>query len=124
MRKAAGIILLILVLFEIGSIIIGVIGLRVSGFLYSFWWPIVFQRIVWSGFFVAAGVLCLKRKYWGLCLATALLLFLIRIPSVVEPLLNGIPISMVWGYWIPVIGLLISTIFISLRKKEWQEILG
>ena len=122
MRKAAGIILLILVVFELGPIIIGVIGLSVSGFLYSsLWLPLVFQRIVWSGFFVAAGVLCLKRKYWGLCLATALLVFLIRIPAVVEQLLNGIPVSMVWGYWIPVIGALISTIFICLRKSEWSE---
>ena len=122
MRKAAGIILLILVVFELGPIIIGVIGLSVSGFLYStLWWPLVFQRIVWSGFFVAAGVLCLKRKYWGLCLASALLVFLLRIPAVVEQLLQGIPISMIWGYWIPVIGALISTIFICLRKSEWSE---
>jgi predicted neutral ceramidase superfamily lipid hydrolase len=122
MRKAAGIILIIFGAFELGPIIIGVIGLSVSGFLYSpLWWPIIFQEIVWSGFFVAAGVLCLKRKYWGLCLATALLVFLIRTPWVVEQLLNEIPISIIWGYWIRVIGALISTIFISLRKKEWKE---
>lgn len=123
MRKAAGIILLILVVFELGPIIIGVTGLSVSGFHSStLWWPLVYNRIVWSGFFVAAGVLCLKRKYWGLCLAPALIVFLIRIPSVVAQLPNGIPISVVWGYWIPVIGALISTIFICLSKKEWQEI--
>ena len=122
MRKAAGIILLILVVFELGPMIIGVLGLSVSGFPYSpLWWPFVFQRIVWSGFFVAAGVLCLKRKYWGLCLAPALLAFLLRIPSLVEQLLQGTPISMIWGYWIPVIGALISTISICLRKGEWSE---
>jgi hypothetical protein len=123
MRKAAGIILLILVVFELGPIIIDVIGLSVSGFHWSSpWWLSVSQRIVWSGFFAAAGVLCLKRKYWGLCLAPALLAFLIRIPSVVAQLLNGVPISIIWGYWITVIGALISTIFIYRRKKEWQEI--
>ena len=125
MRKAAGIILIILGVFRLIWPIIDVIGMSDLGIpsssLVSMIWGLVYFGIVWGGFFVAAGVLCLKRKYWGLCLASALLVFLLRIPAVVEQLLQGIPISMIWGYWIPVIGALISTIFICLRKSEWSE---
>jgi len=123
MRKAAGIILLILVVFGLVTTIIHVIDL--IGFpshsLLDMLWPFVYTRIVWGGFFVAAGVLCLKRKYWGLCLATALFGFLSPIPVVVEPLLRGIFISAFWETWILIIGALISTIFICLRKSEWSE---
>ena len=120
MRKAAGIILLILAVFGLVTMIIDVIDL--SSFTVTLLWPFVYQRIVYSGFFVAAGVLCLKRKYWGLCLAPALFVFLIRIPSVVDPLVRGnLYISVTWENWIMVIGALISTIFISLRKSEWSE---
>jgi len=120
MRKAAGIILLILAVFGLVTMIIDVIDL--SSFTVTLLWPFVYQRIVYSGFFVAAGVLCLKRKYWGLCLAPALFVFLIRIPSVVDPLVRGnLYISVTWENWIMVIGALISTIFICLRKNEWSE---
>jgi hypothetical protein len=110
MRKAAGIILLSLVVFGLVTTVIDVRVLIV----------IVSVRIVGGGFLVAAGVLCLKRKYWGLCLAPALFALLTGISSVVEPLLRGdFPTS--WQTWIWVIGALISTIFISLAKKEWQK---
>jgi len=124
MRKAAGIILLILVVFGLVTLIIDAIGLIGLG-LYSpvtLLWPWVYMRIVYGGFLVAAGVLCLKRKYWGLCLATALFALLIGISQVVEPLLSEYrSISMTWRSWILVAGTLISTIFISLRKSEWSE---
>jgi hypothetical protein len=121
MRIAAGIILIILVVFGLVALIIDVRVLSdsvspvfiLSGFVYS--------RIVYGGFLAAAGVLCLKRKYWGLCLATALFALLTGISSVAEPLLRGqFSISMTWRSWILVVGALISTIFISLTKKEWQ----
>ncbi len=122
MRKAAGIILLILVVFGLVTTIIGVrtlIGLHIpSSTLVSNLFGFVYNRIVWGGFLVAGGVLCLKRKYWGLCLAPALFGFLIPIPSLVR----GNPsISTTWETWILVVGALISTILITLTKKEWPE---
>jgi hypothetical protein len=126
MRKAAGIILIVLVVFGLVALIIDVralsgLGIRSSS-LVSMLWGLVYSRIVWGGFLVAAGVLCLKRKYWGLCLAVPLFGLLIPIPSVVQPLLRGnLSVSATWDTWILVVGALISTIFISLTKKEWQE---
>jgi hypothetical protein len=118
MRKAAGIILLSLVGFGLVTTIIDVMsGSNIpSSILIGF--PYI--RIVQGGFLVAAGVLCLKRKYWGLCLAPALYALLKGISSVVGPLLRG-DFSTNWQIWIWVIGALISTTFIFLTKKEWQE---
>ena len=125
MRKAAGIILLILVVFGLVTLIIDVKALSSgipSSSLVSMLRPFVYTRIVYGGFLIAAGVLCLKRKYWGLCLATALFALLIGISSVVGLLLREPPsISVTWRSWILVVGALISTIFISLRKSEWSE---
>jgi hypothetical protein len=123
MRKAAGIILLILVVFGLVTTIIGVrtlIGLHIpSSTLVSNLFGFVYNRIVWGGFLVAGGVLCLKRKYWGLCLAPALFALLVQISVVVQSLLGHFLMS--WQTWVWVIGALISTIFISLTKKEWPE---
>ena len=126
MRKAAGIILLSLVVFGLVTTVIDVkvlSGLDIpSSTLVSNLFGLIYTRIVSGGFLVAAGVLCLKRKYWGLCLAPALFGFLIPLFSAVVPLLSGnLSISTTWETWIPVVGALISTIFISLTKKEWQE---
>jgi hypothetical protein len=126
MRKAAGIILLSLVVFGLVTLIIDVrvlSGLDISSSIFvSNLFGLIYTRIVSGGFLVAAGVLCLKRKYWGLCLASALFGFLIPLFSAVMPLLSGnLSISTTWETWIPVVGALISTIFISLTKKEWQK---
>jgi len=124
MRIAAGIILIILVAFGLVALIIDVrvlSGLDIpSSTLVSNLFGLVYTRIVSGGFLVAGGVLCLKRRYWGLCLAPALFAFLMGISSVVQPFLRG-DFSTSWQTWIWVIGALISTIFISLTKKEWQE---
>ena len=130
MRKAAGIILIILGMFLLVRMIINVSGLSdfyipsSSSFL-SMLWGVVPKGIVWGGLLVAGGVLCLKRRYWGLCLVSALLTFVITILPVVGALLRGsLRLLMTWETWILVLGALISTIFISLTKKEWKEIQG
>ena len=118
MRIAAGIILIILAVFGLVALIIDVRALTFIS--VSMLFGSVYNQIVWGGFLVAAGVLCLKRKYWGLCLAPALFALLVQITLVVPPLLRGY-FLMRWQIWIWVIGALISTIFISLTKKEWQK---
>jgi len=117
MRIAAGIMLIILGMFGlIGLIIIGLGDFRVL--LSSP--PFVLWRIGFGAFFITGGVLCLMRRYWGLCLASALLALFIGVFSVVEPLLHGY-FLMTWNTWIPILGAVISTMFIALTKKEWQK---
>jgi len=117
MRIAAGIMLIILGMFGlIGLIIIGLSDFRVL--LSSP--PFVLWRIGFGAFFITGGVLCLMRRYWGLCLASALLALFIGISFVVEPLLHG-HLLMTWDTWILVVGAVISTVFISGTKKEWQK---
>jgi hypothetical protein len=132
MRKAAGIILII-------SGIVGLVGVVMSlstsniyiellDYLHLILW-----RIGSGAFLIVGGVFCLRRKYWGACLAAALFAVgFIGIPSTIDyfryvathklgPLSDG-PISMTWGIWIVLLGAVISTIFIIRRKKEWSEI--
>ena len=123
MRKAAGILLIILGTFEVVLMIIDLSYVRdlglASSSLLPMIWGIVFGRIVSGGLLVAGGVLCLRRRYWGLCLVSALLPLLISINDVVLKDLTGG--DMLWRFWVPLPGQLIATIFISVRKGEWSE---
>jgi hypothetical protein len=116
MRIAAGIILIILGMLGLIGLIIVMSYFGIN--LYTL--PIDLLRIVLDAFLVTGGVLCLKIRYWGLCLASALLALFLGIFAVVEPLLSG-HFFMTWDTWILVIGAVISTIFISVTKKEWQK---
>jgi len=117
MRQAAGIMLIILGMFGLIRLII--ISLSDFGVLLSSP-PFVLWRIGFGAFFVTGGVLCLMRRYWGLCLVSALLALFIGVFSVVEPLLHGY-FLMTWNTWIPILGAVIAAIFISLTKKQWQK---
>ena len=128
MRRAAGIILII-------SGIVGLIGvvrnLSNSG-IYLPVLPVILWRIGSGALLVTGGVFCLKKRYWGACLASALLALFIGISSTIDMLRYMTPnrmgpvwpggIGLTWGIWIMVLGAVISIVFISLKKKEWQEI--
>jgi len=120
MRKAAGIMLIILGMWGLIGLISGIIVLSDSGM--NPYLPFFLWRIICIPFFVIGGVFCLRKKYWRVCLASALLAVFIGIAIVVAPLLEGRHFFMAWQTWILVLGALIATIFISLRKREWQEI--
>ena len=128
MRKAAGIILIILGMIGLIGL---VLNLSNSGIDLPFLFVILW-RIGSAALLVSGGVFCLKRKYWRACLASALFTLFIGISSTIDylryvathklgPLSDG-PISMTWGIWIVLLGAVISTIFIIRRKKEWSEI--
>jgi len=124
MRKAAGIILIILgVVLMVELIYRGVMSSSIipSSYFLSNLWGVVSRVIVYGGLLVAGGFLCLKRRYWGLCLVSALLTLFFQIIPVVGQLLRG-PLYTTWVTWILIPGALIATIFISRTKKEWQEI--
>jgi hypothetical protein len=127
MRGAAGIILIILGMIGLIGL---VVGFSHSGTDLSFL-PAVLWRIGSGAFFVAGGVFCLKRRYWGLCRASALFALFIGISSTIDylrhiatgrmgPLSDG-PVFMVWGIWIMVGAAIVSTILILLAKKRWQR---
>jgi len=121
MRKAAGIILIIVSVVRLVDVVINAIGMPHFVFGSMFWWSVLYW-IVWGGLLLAGGVLCIKRRYWGLCLVSALLTFLVTILPAVEALTRGnLAYFMNWRIWITVVGTLISTIFIFLTKKEWKE---
>jgi hypothetical protein len=127
MRQAGGIILIALGMIGLIGLVVGVSH---SG-VYLSLLPRVLWRIGSGALLVAGGVFCLRRRYWGLCLASALFALFIGISSTIDnlryisanrmgPLWDG-PVGMVWGTWIVLLGAVISTIFISLTKKEWQK---
>jgi hypothetical protein len=122
MRKAASIILIVLSMVSLVGIIISMSDMPAPAFRTMLLW-FVSQWIIYGGLLLAGGVFCLKRRYWGLCLVSALLTLSRTTLAAVEPLAHGsIGYFMDWKIWIMVIGALVATIFISLRKKEWQEI--
>jgi len=116
MRRAAGIILIILGMIGLIGL---VLNLSNSGIYLPFLFVILW-RIGSGALLVTGGVFCLRRRYWGPCLASALLALFIGIYSVVEMLLNVLH-PMAWGIWIMALGAVISIVFISLKKKEWQK---
>ena len=120
MRKTAGIILIILGMWGLIGLITVLIFLSAPGM--NPYLPFFLWRIICAPFFVIGGVFCLRKKYWRVCLASTLLAVFIGIAEVVAPLVEGRYFFMTWQTWILALGGLISTIFISLRKKAWQEI--
>ena len=130
MRKAAGIILIIMGIGQVANMVASVVGVWPgsfinSGSLFRGLWYLGYWPIIYGALFITGGILSIGKRYWGLCLISALLALVGGIYSVVNALLLGFTIgylSETWGAWLLVVGALISIIFISLRKKEWQGI--
>ena len=68
-------------------------------------------------FILAAGVFCLTRKYWKVCYASALVTLVIMLVWLISNAANSIGLAWV----VSVVGTL-PIIFVTLTKKEWQEI--
>jgi len=135
MRKAAGIILItlgvsflyflidVVVVFDITIFLApfyaGIQGFIVGVFLLGF--------AVSAAFPITGGILCLRRKYWEVCLGSALFA---AFSSVLLPvLLSYTSLSIIytsrgWTIWVMLVAAVISVIFILRTKKEWQEILA
>jgi peptidoglycan/LPS O-acetylase OafA/YrhL len=121
MRITAGVVLIILGVWALTGLIGGVIIITgVSGgnpYLPFFLW-----RIICVPFLITGGVFCLRQKYWRVCLASALVAVFVGIAIVVAPLLDGRYFFVNWQTLVMFVGGLIATIFVSLRKKEWQGV--
>jgi hypothetical protein len=115
MRIAAGIILITLGVLSLRGLIIHVSELvDIPALIFS---------IVQVVFFITGGIFCLTRRYWRICLASASFVALFGIFFVVTVSLGRvIYLGEGWRLWITVIAGVISLIFISRTRKEWQEI--
>ena len=126
MRIAAGIILIISGTVGLIGLVISLTGIYVNLLPYL---PSILWRIGSAALLVSGGVFCVRRRYWGTCLASALFALFIGVSSTIDYLryitTNRMgplgPISMTWGIWILLLGAVISTIFICLTRKEWQK---
>ena len=120
MRKAAGILLIIL-----GAIVLG-INVFVLWFYASSRIDLLnILTFVWAMFAFIGGILCLMRRHWGVCLASAIAAVVLGIFGVLLAGLGwGIPgfVAGIVGFPLVLAGGIASTVFISRRKKEWQEI--
>ncbi len=120
MRIAAGIILIISGMWRLFGLISAVIILSDSGL--NPYLPFFLGRIIGIPLLVISGILCLGKKYWRVCLVLTLLAVFIESAVIMAPLLEGRHLFMSWQSWTVVLGGIISAIFVSLTKKEWQEI--
>jgi len=127
MRIAAGIIMIILGVVRVANVIISTSVLpgsfTDSHSLFEGLWMFGYWPIVYGALFVTGGILCIGKRYWGLCLVSSLLALVGGIYTVVQRLLLGDSL-VTWETWILVVGAVIATIFISLTKHEWEEIAG
>ena len=106
MRMAAGILLMVLGATWLSTHIY---------FLSVYDYPLTIGMlmIAWSILALIGGFLCLKRRYWGICLTSAL--FVVAFGVV------GFSLSSAFSWFIVVVGIA-ATILISLGKKDWQEV--
>jgi len=139
MRKAAGIILIalgvLLLCFLIDAVVVSGIGIFLEPF-----YPMTIEGImmgvllivlvVSAAFYITGGILCLRRKCWIVCLASASFAVLhsvfysgVSLLGRGAWLLNG-NILMSLIPWVMLVAAAIAVIFIVRRKKEWQEILA
>jgi len=130
MRKAAGIILITLgVLFLcllIGFVVEFGMSILVAHF-YPMYYPVHFAVILllWSPavFSVAGGILCLRRKYWRVCLASASFGVLLSVFDSGASIFGWqVIILRGWINWVMVVAAIIAVIFLLRTKREWQEI--
>ena len=124
MRKAAGIILVIFGALAVVSLVRLLTGLvNTLSFTPVEMVPTILMQIAPAVFFAIGGVYCLGRKHWRVCLASASFAALIAILVVVTVSLGrAIYTGEGWIPWIAVVAAVISVIFISRTRKEWQEI--
>jgi len=115
MRIAAGILMVIFgAILLLGFIVIVTqYGIPVYDAAFDIFFMIC------GAFLITGGVICLKKKYWGLCLASALLAILLM-----TMWLTGSYASLTWLAWVFSILGTLPIIFICITRKEWKEIQG
>ena len=107
MRKAAGILMIILGMTMMGTFVFALS----EGGIHDYGLPFILFVIISAIFILTGGVFCLKRKYWKLCFTSSLLLlifcclFFLFIPST----------------WFFLPGGILPIIFVCVWKEEWKS---
>jgi hypothetical protein len=132
MRKAAGIILIIIGVLFLWVLIDVVVAFGISFFFLGHYYLIaqavvaavvLLSLVVPAAFCVTGGIFCLRRKYWRVCLASAsFAVFSSVFDSVWGARFLSDYISTGWTTWVMLVAEVIAIIFILRTKKEWQEI--
>jgi hypothetical protein len=133
MRKAAGIMLIIygavLMYVTVGDLISDFRHIREPVFTILLL-VIFFAFIVTVAFIVTGGVFCLKRKYWKLCFASALLAVFVMIYWIsgmarLRPPLYSLPLPPFLAWYLSILIIIagaLPIIFVCIRKREWEEL--
>jgi uncharacterized membrane protein YqaE (UPF0057 family) len=112
MRKAVGILMIILGILLPGSMIALTEGDLTLDFLFDPF--VILVAYIPAIFIVIGGVSCLWKRSWGLCFASAL---------------AAISVTVYWAFvfywlrfaWVAIATGILPMVFICLRKKEWQK---
>ena len=115
MRKAAGIILIILGVWLLVGFVVVLIDFNIN--VHDAFFDVAVPFMICGAFLVAGGIFCLKKKYLGLCWGSAFMAVLCLIGSLIVSYT-----SLTWLDWICAILGTIAMIFVCLRANEWQEI--
>ena len=131
MRVAAGILLMIFGVRFLGAeaLYLRTLIVRSKG---TDFFPFSLLHIVFAVLIVAGGFLCIRRRYWGLCLASALLVVYIVISWLITR--YGWLVSDLWpipaspselmGFMLFVLLGVLPIILVCTRRKEWKEVSG
>ena len=122
MRKAAGIILIILGVAALSLFIVNVSGLITNPYEDFMQTPPDYVFIIIATlavFFIVGGVFCLKKRNWRLCFTSSLFLHFFMTVLIFSNLFFFSWMLPLWLSLIPV--WILPLIFICLRKSEWSE---
>jgi hypothetical protein len=112
MRTAAGILMVAFALFLLVEMVSGV-GHYEFG-IYNL--VTILLLIIPAAFIFTGGVFCLRKKYWPVCFASALVTLLTMVIWLIGHSTGSIQLS-----WIVSMVGTFPIIFVCLRKKEWSE---
>ena len=112
MRKAAGIMLIIVGLY---ILVVEITTLYTIG---SYLFALSVLPIVLAALIITGGILCIRKRYWVVCLVTALIpvYFVIRL-FMIDHRFSP------WEWILPILAIL-PIILICIKRKEWKEIYG
>jgi len=113
MRQAAGILMVASGMFLFVVMVSSVPHYNVDSYGLGFNLLLLIPTL----FILAAGVFCLTRKYWKVCYASALVTLVIMLVWLISNAADSIGLAWV----VSVVGTL-PIVFVTLGKKEWQEI--
>ena len=122
MRKAAGIMLIILGVAALSLFIVNVSGLITNPYEDFMQTPPDYVFIIIATlavFFIVGGVFCLKKRNWRLCFTSSLFLHFFMTVFIFSNLFFFSWMLPLWLSLIPV--WILPLIFICLRKDEWSE---